>query len=97
MTHGQHAKTSQLLWCVKHNRRETTGHLRIQTNLDTSLDLGKKNGRVLVKHEIDTHATTISDRTTLFSKLLTWESGRAKGSTGKNYIQVIQMIKKIIL
>ena len=42
MTHGQHTKASQLLGCVKHNGREPTGHLRIQTNLDTSLNLDKE-------------------------------------------------------
>lgn len=41
MTHREHTKTSQLLWSVKDNWRESTGHLGVQTNLDTSLDLEK--------------------------------------------------------
>lgn len=43
MTHGQHTKASQLLGSVKHDRGKTTGHLGVQTNLDTCLDLKSKN------------------------------------------------------
>ena len=63
MTHGQHAKTSQLLGCVKHNRRETTWHLRVQTNLDTGLDLEKEQKGF---SEIETQAAISSGRTMLF-------------------------------
>lgn len=39
VTHRQHAKTSELLGCVEHDRREATRHLGVKTDLDTSLDL----------------------------------------------------------
>ena len=42
MSHGQHTKTTKLFWCVKHNWRETAGHLGVQTNLDTCLNLKEK-------------------------------------------------------
>ena len=43
MAHGQHAQTSQLLWCVEHNRWKPTWHLGVQANLDTSLNLKQIN------------------------------------------------------
>ena len=39
MTHGQHAQSSQLLGRVEDDRRETRGHFRVETNLDTRLNL----------------------------------------------------------
>lgn len=39
MAHGQHAKTTQLFGSVEDNRRETARHFRVETNLDTRLDL----------------------------------------------------------
>ena len=39
MAHGQHAQAAQLLGRVEHDRRETTGHFRVETDLDTGLDL----------------------------------------------------------
>mmetsp|Transcript_13888 Transcript_13888/g.19295 ORF Transcript_13888/g.19295 Transcript_13888/m.19295 type:complete len:371 (-) Transcript_13888:1044-2156(-) len=39
MSHREHSKTSQLLWSVKDHRRESARHLRVETNLDTGLDL----------------------------------------------------------
>lgn len=43
MTHGEHTKATQFLRSVKHNRRKTTGHLGVQTNLYTCLDLKHNN------------------------------------------------------
>ena len=43
MTHGEHTKATQLLRSVKHDRGKTTGHLGVQTNLDTCLDLKDNN------------------------------------------------------
>lgn len=39
MSHRQHAETSQFFRRVKHDGRETTRHFRVQSDLDTSLDL----------------------------------------------------------
>lgn len=39
MTHGQHPQAAQLLGGVKHDRREPAGHLRVQSDLDSCLDL----------------------------------------------------------
>ena len=35
VSHGQHPQTTDLLWTVEDDRREPTGHLTVQTNLDT--------------------------------------------------------------
>ncbi len=35
VSHGQHPKATDLLWTVEDDRREPTGHLTVQTNLDT--------------------------------------------------------------
>lgn len=39
MSHGQHAETSQLFWSVEDHRREAAGHFRVETDLDTRLNL----------------------------------------------------------
>ena len=39
VAHRQHAQPAQLLRGVEHHRRETTGHFRVQTDLNTGLDL----------------------------------------------------------
>lgn len=39
MSHGQHAQPSQLLGGVENDRGEATGHLGVETDLDTGLDL----------------------------------------------------------
>lgn len=39
VTHGQHAEPTQLLGCVEDHRREPGGHLGVETDLDTGLDL----------------------------------------------------------
>ena len=39
VAHGQHAEATQLLGRVEHDRRETTGHFRVKTDLDTGLNL----------------------------------------------------------
>lgn len=39
MTHGQHAESTQLLGCVEDHWREPGGHLGVETDLDTGLDL----------------------------------------------------------
>lgn len=39
MAHGQHAETTQLFGSVEDNRRETARHFRVETDLDTRLDL----------------------------------------------------------
>ena len=39
MTHGEHTQTPQLLRGIEHNRGESTGHLGVETNLNTGLDL----------------------------------------------------------
>lgn len=38
VTHGQHTEAPQLLGRVKHDGREATGHLGVETDLDTRLD-----------------------------------------------------------
>ena len=65
MAHRQHIKTTKLLGRVEHNRRETTWHLTIQTNLNTRLDLvlilhkqikellSVEDGLTVVRHETD--------------------------------------------
>lgn len=39
VTHGQHAQATQLLGRIKHHRWETGGHLGVESNLNTCLDL----------------------------------------------------------
>ena len=39
MSHRQHTQSTQLLRGVEDDRREPTGHLGVQPNLDSSLDL----------------------------------------------------------
>jgi len=39
VAHRQHAETSELLRRVEHDRREPTRHLRVESDLDTCLDL----------------------------------------------------------
>lgn len=38
VTHAQHSQTAQFFGSVEHNRRETGRHLRVEANLDTSLN-----------------------------------------------------------
>lgn len=52
MTHGQHAKATQLLWCVEDDWWETAGHFTVQPDLDTSLNLQHQgNNHQLNKRE----------------------------------------------
>jgi len=39
VSHGKHSQTSQLLGSVEDHRRESAGHLRVETDLDSSLNL----------------------------------------------------------
>lgn len=39
VTHGQHAQATQLLGRIKHHGREPGGHLGVESNLNTCLDL----------------------------------------------------------
>ena len=39
MAHGQHAQAAQLFGGVEDHRGETTGHLGVEANLDTRLNL----------------------------------------------------------
>ena len=39
VTHRQHAETSQFLGGVENDGRESTGHLGVEADLDTGLDL----------------------------------------------------------
>ena len=39
MTHGEHTQTPQLFGGIEHNGGESTGHLGVETNLNTGLDL----------------------------------------------------------
>ena len=39
MPHGQHTQTTKLFWSVEYHWREPAWHLRVQTNLYSSLDL----------------------------------------------------------
>lgn len=39
VTHRQHSQSSNLLWCIKYDWRKPAGHLWIQPNLNTGLDL----------------------------------------------------------
>ena len=43
--HGEHAQAAQLLGSVEHHGREAAGHLGVQADLDTGLDLRKREGR----------------------------------------------------
>lgn len=43
MTHGEHTKATQFLRSVEDDGGKTTGHLGVQTNLDTCLDLKHNN------------------------------------------------------
>ena len=45
MSHWQHTQTTQFFGRVEDDRWETTGHLGIQTNLNTRLDLNKNKGK----------------------------------------------------
>ena len=44
MAHGQHPQAPQLLRCVEHHRGEPAGHLGVQPNLDTGLNLDSGSG-----------------------------------------------------
>ncbi len=45
VAHRQHPKSSQFLGGVEHHRWEPAGHLGVQTNLDTSLNLYDGGGQ----------------------------------------------------
>ena len=50
VSHGQHAQPSQLLRGIEDNWREPTGHLGVESNLDTCLDLGDMTETATATH-----------------------------------------------
>jgi len=74
MTHWQHSQSTQLLWGVEYNWRETAWHLWIETNLDTCLYLWWRGitWSHVVDHMIIPYShTSPTDPTTPWCLLLT--------------------------
>jgi len=49
VAHGQHPQATNFLWTVEDDRREPTGHLTVQTNLDT---LHRNTDHMSTSHEL---------------------------------------------
>lgn len=56
VAHRQHSQSSQLLRCVEHDGRESRGHLRVEADLDASLNF------VLALHQQIEQLLRVDDR-----------------------------------